>query len=162
MPIRSVFRSLSVVFTSLVALVLITLLLKQSPTQAHSLYRATAVNCVGSIQVCIDAAADGDTIVIPAGTYTESLTLSKAVSLTGENRDTTIIHAVTGQRVLTVTGATISNSVVISGLTFTGGNLSGPEYCPKQCGGGVFVTDTAYLTIQNVLFSNNAADRVSG
>jgi pectin methylesterase-like acyl-CoA thioesterase len=82
---------------------------------------ATLVNCSGSIQACIDAANDGDTILIAAGRYTESLTLSKPVSLTGENRDTTIIHAIAGQRVLTVTGATISTTVVISGLTFTGG-----------------------------------------
>ncbi len=82
------------------------------------------VNPGESIQAAIDAANNGDTIFITAGRYTESLTLSKPVSLIGAGRDTTILHAVEGQRVLTVTGATISNSVVISGLTFTGGDIS--------------------------------------
>ena len=72
------------------------------------------VNPGESIQAAIDAANDGDTIVVNAGDYTESLTLSKPVSLTGVNSDTTIIQP-SGQRVLTVTGATISTSVVISG-----------------------------------------------
>ncbi len=110
---------------------------------------AGTINCSGSIQACIDSASDGDTILIAAGRYTESLTLSKPVSLTGENRDTTIIHAVEGQRVLTVTGALISNSVVISGLTFTGG--------AADYGGGMLITHTALPLIRSVNIINNQA-----
>jgi fibronectin-binding autotransporter adhesin len=154
MATRSVVRSFSVVFTSLVAIVLIALPLKQTPAQAHPQHPATTIACAGSIQACIDAASDGDTIVIAEGTYTESLTLSKPVSLTGANRDTTIIHAVAAQRVLTVTGATISTSVVISGLTFTGGSA---DY-----GGGVLLANSAQPLIRNSIFVSNTAQAGGG
>ncbi|CAG0934614.1 hypothetical protein TFLX_03588 [Thermoflexales bacterium] len=129
---------------TLVALVTINLLLANAPTQARR--AAALINCSGSIQACINAANDGDTILIAAGRYTESLTLSKPVSLTGENRDTTIIHAVTVQRVLTVTGSAINNSVVISGLTFTGGdatNGQGTVIAPPPTIAGPKPTPTA-------------------
>ena len=101
---------------------------------------------LNSIQACLDAASDGDTAVIPAGTYTESLTLSKAISLTGVNTMTTIIHAIEGQRVLTVTGAPISASIVISGLTLMGGHA--------DTGGGLFADRP--LTLINTRFISNS------
>ncbi|CAG1006663.1 hypothetical protein ANAEL_03444 [Anaerolineales bacterium] len=119
-------------------------------------------NPCATVQHAIDVANDGEQVLIASGLYTQSATLYKPVSLTGVSSDTTILHAAAGQRVLTVTGATISNSVVISGLTFTGGNLSGESYCPEHCGGGVLVTDFAQATIQNVIFSNNAASGAGG
>lgn len=61
-------------------------------------------------------------MIIPAGAYTKSLTLSKAITLTGVNSATTIIHAIEGQRVLTITGEPISAFIVISGLTLMGGH----------------------------------------
>jgi predicted outer membrane repeat protein len=110
------------------------------------------VNPGESIQAAIDAANNGDTIFITAGRYTESLTLSKPVSLMGADRDTTILRAVEGQPVLTVTGATISNSVVISGLTFTGGNADN--------GGGIY--SDAPLTVMNSRFISNTAQQSGG
>jgi fibronectin-binding autotransporter adhesin len=144
---RTLSRWLMSIALAILALVAINLLLARPPAQAR--HAASLINCSGSIQACINAANDGDTILIAAGRYTESLTLSKPVSLTGENRDTTIIHAAEGQRVLTVTGATISNSVVISGLTFTGGSA---DY-----GGGMLITDTAQPLIRDSIFINNDA-----
>ena len=38
-----------------------------------------------SIQAVIVGAADGDTIVVDAGTYAESLTIDKAVTILGAN-----------------------------------------------------------------------------
>ena len=38
-----------------------------------------------SIQAAIVGAADGDTIVVDAGTYTENLTIDKAVTILGAN-----------------------------------------------------------------------------
>jgi predicted outer membrane repeat protein len=157
---RILSRWLMSVALAVLALVAINMLVATSPVQGRP--TAALINCSGSIQACIDTANDGDTILIAAGRYTESLTLSKPVSLTGVSSDTTIIHAMAGQRVLIVTGATISNSVVISGLTFTGGNLSGEAYCPEACGGGMLVTDGAQVTIQNATFSNNAASGAGG
>ncbi len=115
-----------------------------------------------TVQHAIDVADEGEQVLIASGLYTQSATLNKAVSLLGANRDSTILHAVEGQRVLTVTGVTISNSVVISGLTVTGGNLSGDSYCPEYCGGGILVTDGAQVTIRNAIFSNNAVSESGG
>jgi predicted outer membrane repeat protein len=109
----------------------------------------------GSIQAAIDNASPGHTIVISAGAYTESLTLSKPVSLTGVSSATTIIHAVPGQRVLTVTGSTISNSVVIASLTFAGGNAAGS-------GGGVLIQDGARPRLLDVIFRDNHATLYGG
>ena len=111
--------------------------------------------CQPTIQNAIDTANPGDTVVVPAGVYTESLTLSKVVSLTGALSSTTIIRALSGERVITVTGAAISNTVVISGVTFAGGNVTGGSACPANCGGGILLTSNAQPLIQNVVITNN-------
>jgi predicted outer membrane repeat protein len=147
MMTRTASRWLMSVALAVLALVAINLLVTTAPVQGRP--AAALINCSGSIQACIDAANDGDTILIAAGRYTESLTLSKPVSLTGENRDTTIIHAVAGQRVLTVTGVTISNSVVISGLTFTGGE--------SDLGGGISIGNDAQPVLASIAVVGNSA-----
>ena len=108
-----------------------------------------------SIQAAINGAIDGDTILIAAGTYTESLTLSKPVSLTGVSSGTTIVHAVPGQRVLTVTGSAISNSVIVAGLTFAGGDAT-------EDGGGVLITGDAQPLIQDVTLRDNQVGDYGG
>lgn len=123
---------------------------------------AGTIPCSGSIQSCIDAAQDGDTIVVAAGTYTESLTLGKPVSLTGAGSASTVIWALSGQRVLTVTGDAISNTVIISGLTFAGGDVSNGFLYPDNCGGGILISDTAQPLIQNVVITASQAYRGGG
>jgi predicted outer membrane repeat protein len=127
------------------------------PPAAQARPGAAIVNCSGPIQACINAASAGDTIVVAAGAYTESLTLGKPVSLTGVSAATTIVRALAGQRVLTVTGSAVSSTVIISGLTFTGGNVASGSVCPDNCGGGILITDTAQPLIQNVVISANRA-----
>ncbi len=111
-------------------------------------YTLGVAPCDTTLQACLNAADHGDTILIPAGTYTESLTLDKAVNLTGADRATTIISAAANQRVLTITGAAISNTV-ISGLTFTGGRALNDH------GGGVKVSGLAEPTLDHVAITNN-------
>ncbi len=113
-----------------------------------------AVNPGDSIQAAIDAAASGDTILINAGRYTESLTLNKAVSLTGVSSATTIIHARPNNTVITVTGAAIDQSVVISGLMLTGGVVSdGPTFDSGRAA-GLAVENGARPAIQHVHFKD--------
>jgi hypothetical protein len=78
---------------------LVLLLLASGPTRKAYASTLTYPGCASTIQGCIDSANPGDTIMIQAGDYTESLTLSKAVSLTGALSSTTILHALPLTRV---------------------------------------------------------------
>lgn len=149
---RALIRLSLVIILAVYTLLVVAGLISASPLRAAKLPADLTVDPGESIQAAIDAANGGDTIIINAGLYTESLTLSKPISLTGVNSATTIIHAMAGQRVLTVTGATISNSVVISGLTFTGGDA---DY-----GGGLY--SDAPLSVINSRFISNTAGEGGG
>jgi hypothetical protein len=98
---------------------------------------------------------------VQAGTYTESLTLNKGVNLTGQLSSTTILHAPVNQRVLTVIGAAVDSSVVISGLTFAGGHLVGGA-CPAACGGAILITGTAQPLLISLTISNSFAEHAGG
>ena len=117
-------------------------------------------DCTGmpcqSVGYALEQATSQDIIHVAAGNYTESLTLDKSVSLIGSGANETIIHAVKDQRVLTITGATITNSTIISGFTFTGGK-------PSNDNGGGFLIDSSAPTIQyNRIISNFAGDEGGG
>jgi uncharacterized repeat protein (TIGR01451 family) len=99
-----------------------------------------------TIQSMIDAAPDGGTVSIPAGTYTESLTVNKTITLTGMSSATTIIHAVASQRVITVTS---DHTLRLENLTLTGGQTG-------DDGGGVSVI-TGSLQIINCVIADNWA-----
>jgi predicted outer membrane repeat protein len=135
------------------------------PVQARPQERAAALHdwpdllppCNASLQQCIDAAVvqPGDTIRIKPGVYTESATLSKSVSLVGDNRFATVLIAQPGQRVLTVT-ANVSATTIISGLSFKRGAVGG-SVCPDACGGGVALWGLARPTLQNLIIAENSA-----
>src|SRR5262245_51497093 len=97
--------------------------------------------CSTTLQACIDGSSAGDVINILSGTYTTSVTLNQAVSLIGNSLTTTVLHAVANQRVLTITGA-ITSSTLISGLTLAGGSALGAS-CPAACGGALLITGSA-------------------
>jgi predicted outer membrane repeat protein len=105
---------------------------------------------------------NGNRILIPSGVYTESLTLNKAVSLMGDNAHTTVVYALSNQRALTVTGSPVTATTIISGLTFTGGHATGGSGCPHFCGGGLLITGTPQLMLQNLIIAGNSADDLGG
>jgi hypothetical protein len=153
--------SLVVMLTTLVA---IELVLAQTPPDEAALYSTAsytypgAAPCHTTLQACVDALSDGDVIHILPGEYTVSLTLDKAVSLIGaEPLSATILRAPIGQRVLNITGATIDNSVVISGLQIVGGDVSAGSKCPANCGGGIVISDGAWPTLDTLVISGNQA-----
>ena len=137
-----------IVFSLAVSFAFVALASIYSLTLARRSASTLVVNPGQSIQAAIDAAIPGDTIVINAGTYTESLTLSKAISLIGVNSAQVIIRS-PGGHVITASGSNVNQTVVISGLLITGGN--------SDYGGGMYVTDNAQPLIQNVTFSGNSA-----
>jgi len=75
-----------------------------------------------TIQQAINAAVDGDTILVAAGTYYENFVLNKTVSLVGEQRETTVIDGngtgiVDGSGAgavvwVTATGVSVSNFTI--------------------------------------------------
>ena len=106
----------------------------------------------GVIQSMIDNAPNGGTVNIPAGTYNESLTVNKTLTLTGVSSGTTIIQAVTGQRVITVTDG---NNLRLENLAVTGGQA------PGQGGGGIAIISGS-LTLANCRIANNSANYGGG
>lgn len=92
-----------------------------------------------TIQSLIDAAPNGGTVNIVAGTYNESLIVNKTLTLTGVSSGTTIIQAVAGQRVIAVDNG---HDLRLENLTVTGGHPS------NAVGGGIFVMNGS-LTLIN-------------
>lgn len=79
-----------------------------------------AMPCYPTIGEAVQAAADGHIIVVAPATYTETLSLSKDLTLLGAGPETTIIDAGAANRVLSV----IQARVVISGFTLQNGRTN--------------------------------------
>ncbi len=107
--------------------------------------RPLAPAAASTIQSLIDAAPAGGAVSLPAGTYQESLTVGKTLTLTGASGGT-VLQAAAGQRVITVTAG---NSLKLVNLTLTGGQTSG-------AGGAVYLVNGS-LTLVNCLITQNSA-----
>lgn len=96
-----------------------------------------------TIQAAINAAADGDTIFISNGTYTEKLTIYRPLTLQGESRAGVIINA------STFTGYAIdaqgNHSFVFKGFT-----LDGPDSDASGNYGLKVAGENATVTIEDV------------
>ena len=134
-----------------------------------NLTRATTINVpanYSTIQEAINAASDGDTIIVAAGTYNERVVINKPLTLQGENRDTTIIDG-TG---MTVTGIPPygNNGILIFpgasyhtkdvGITISGFTVQ--NFAVIGAGGGAGIaTDGTYqyknITISDVIAKDN-------
>jgi parallel beta-helix repeat protein len=66
-----------------------------------------------SIQAAINNATAGDTILVSAGMYNESLHINKSISLIGEDRDRTIINGQNNQFIVSI----MAENVTIQGFT---------------------------------------------
>lgn len=66
-----------------------------------------------SIQAAINNATTGDTILVLAGTYNESLVVNKSISLIGEDENKTIINGQNNQFIINIT----ADNVTIEGFT---------------------------------------------
>jgi parallel beta-helix repeat protein len=73
-----------------------------------------------SIQEAINNAKDGDTVFVYAGTYNEHLTITKSITLMGEDKDDTIIDGDDYGKVIFVPGDNVS----ISGFTIQDGEYA--------------------------------------
>jgi hypothetical protein len=95
--------------------------------------------CAPTLQAALDAAADGDTIRLAAGTFAGGATVTKSVALVGAGRDATVLRG--GGPVLTI-GTMFDPApptVSIRDLTITGGRTtSSPQSVEFVGQDGVF------------------------
>lgn len=94
-----------------------------------------------SIQTAVDAAAQGGTVNVLTGTYEESITITKSVSLLGESAGTTIIDAQEQDNCVLIQNIT---DVTISGLTL---KRDGAWLPVRRCTLGI--EGSSGVTIQN-------------
>ncbi len=109
-----------------------------------------------TIQAAVDAATEGDEIVVAPGTYAESVSWTgRGLTLrSSAGPAVTIIDGGDTQSVLSA--GNISTSVVIDGFTITNGATNGGD------GAGLVLTNVADGTIRNCIVSENVADNASG
>jgi len=86
-----------------------------------------------TIQAAIDAADDGDTVLVAGGTYSENLSIIKGITLSGGWDDAftdrkpgmSVIDGNALGRVISVTCAVSDTQVIIDGFTIQNGDASG-------------------------------------
>jgi len=128
-----------------------------------------------TVQDAFDNATDGEIIKVCAGTYNGGFSLSsKSLSLQGEGtvvfdgNNTEQIMTVNGDADLSVDGIDFQNGNAENGGAFNidGAevNLSNAEVSSNNAtnGGAFYLTNEAYLSIDDVSITNNAADTLGG
>ncbi|NYT20374.1 MAG: PEGA domain-containing protein [Methanomicrobiales archaeon] len=116
---------------------------------------------VENIQAAVDAASDGDTIILKKGTYYENVVIDKSVTIIGFGPGTTVINGETGENVveggvINITKPHLLSSgptVTLIGMTITGGDA--------HYGGGIF-NDGGSLSLSWISIQNNAASLSGG
>ncbi len=98
-------------------------------------------------------AGDGDTVFVHSGTYYENVVINKAINLTGEDKDMTIIEGDGSGNVITVT----VDWVNVSGFTImNGGDRGWPFY-----DAGIKLNNVYNCTISNNIVTSNNYDGIS-
>jgi hypothetical protein len=128
---------------------------------AGSLCVGSAAGCFATIQAAVDAAHDGDTIHVAAGTFAGGVTIDTSVKLIGAGAGATLISG--GGPVLTigVADAATEPVVTIDGVTVTGGVTLGNLAPETARGGGIYIpraagpSTGATVTIRNSVIRNN-------
>jgi uncharacterized repeat protein (TIGR01451 family) len=102
-----------------------------------------------SIQAAINAAQSGDTIMLEASTFTERITVDKALTFDVFNDGHATIDGSNGGRVVTIT--VTSGTVTFNDITFTHGSVNG--------NGGAIWNNNAGTTVNvnNCIFTSNSA-----
>jgi len=140
-------------------------------TGGDPLEDGSAAHPFDTIQEGLEAASDGDTVEVAAGTYEETLYwVSKDLALVGADAGTAIVDAGAAGRCLRM--RYVPGGALVEGLTFTNGSAHGGggilleysspalENCvvtgnhSSDCGGGVFVLAGNPSLINNTIAKN--------
>lgn len=120
-------------------------------TGVHNISTGTAYT---TIQAAINAALDGDTIIVCPGTYYENIilhdkniTLQSTDPLNPSTVEATIIRATTNDSVVKFTGG---DNSTLQGFKITNGN-------PIYYGGGIYVAGSMPTIMNNIIVSNRAS-----
>jgi len=135
-------KAASEIMLVLLTISIVSLEFNIQPTKARTI---TVPDDYPTIQEAVNAASSGDTIFVRAGTYYEHVVVNKTVSLTGENRDTTIIDGGGVGNAVDV----LANNVTITGFTVRGsGGLTASGF-----GSGIylFCSDNAEIRGNNIV-----------
>ena len=114
----------------------------------------------GTLTQAVAAAADGDTIQLSAGTYTEAVNIEgKNITISGGYDSTATTPGVgttilDGQYQTSVIDISSSSVVTLCDLQITGGSGSG--------GGGLKAVDNSQVTLDNVLITGNTSSYGGG
>jgi fibronectin-binding autotransporter adhesin len=134
-----------------------------SASPAGTLCVGRAHGCYATIQPAVDAAHDGDTILIAPGTYPGGITVPLSVTIVGAGAGSTIIKG--GGPVLTlgIAGGASEPTISLAGVTVTGGVTTGDGNVTfVGTGGGVRIPGSATgigatVTIRSSVITGNRA-----
>ncbi len=109
-----------------------------------------------TIQAAIDAASDGDTVIVAPGTYVESINLlGKQITVRSSGgRGVTFIDGAGANRPVTASGSETFSGTLIEGFTLQNG-VAGD-------GGGMLIETPASMTVRDCWFVNNRATNQGG
>jgi PKD repeat protein len=122
----------------------------------------SGVGGIEDIQAAIDAASEGDILVLNAGTYSANIVINKSLTILGAGPGLTILNGNTGTApdkggVINITRpfphAPFSPNVTLIGMTITEGDAN--------YGGGVF-NDGGNLNLSQVSITNSSASLSGG
>lgn len=126
-----------------------------------------------SIQVAVNAAPNGATILIAPGIYSENVTITKSLTLQGSGREKTFIKGKEELKPVLLIENSMEIDVVLEDLTLTKGHVHGIRIKGKAAvvlnnlavfgnrGSGIWIESSRWVTLQHSVVSDNQGDGIT-